>query len=185
MEPSAHRTRPPRQNTPRGKLLLQNMWRILHLAAAGAGQAATKQRLQHQHQGKALGAVSFCFSTYVDTVHIWEIGIAIFRLSSNAECGAFHGPLVAGQSHQREICDTCGKPDKTRGGSPFGDDTLANSSLPHRFVPTAFWFLMCHSQRTPLANESERSSPAASSPSSARPVCDGVLSPSPRKSGSS
>ena len=38
------------------KLLFENVRRILHLAAAGAGQAATEERLEHQHQGIALDA---------------------------------------------------------------------------------------------------------------------------------
>jgi hypothetical protein len=39
--------------------------RILHLAAAGAGQVAAEERLKHQHQRIALvaGQLSFFFST--------------------------------------------------------------------------------------------------------------------------
>ena len=40
----------------RGQLLLKNVGRILHLAAAGARQVAAEERLQHQHQGIALYA---------------------------------------------------------------------------------------------------------------------------------
>ena len=38
------------------ELLLEDVRRILHLAAAGAGQATAEKRLQHQHQGIALDA---------------------------------------------------------------------------------------------------------------------------------
>ena len=38
------------------ELLLQNMRRILHFAAARAGQVAAEQRLQHEHQRKTLVA---------------------------------------------------------------------------------------------------------------------------------
>ena len=38
------------------KLLLEDVGRILHLAASGAGQAATKERLKHQNQRVALDA---------------------------------------------------------------------------------------------------------------------------------
>ena len=38
------------------ELLLENVRRILHLAAAGAGQVAAEERLQHQHQRIALVA---------------------------------------------------------------------------------------------------------------------------------
>ena len=36
------------------ELLLQNVGRVLDLAAAGAGEIAAEQRLEHQHQGIAL-----------------------------------------------------------------------------------------------------------------------------------
>ena len=39
------------------EVLLQNVGRILDLAAAGAGQVAAEQRLQHQHQRVALAAL--------------------------------------------------------------------------------------------------------------------------------
>src|SRR5579863_4714265 len=53
--------------------------------------------------GYFLLPLSRCFHTYVATVHTWEIGIAIFSLSSSAHCGALHGPAVARQSQQREV----------------------------------------------------------------------------------
>ena len=59
------------------EVLLEHVRGILDLAAAGAGQVAAKQRLQHQHQRIALAALDFCFRTYVATVHIWETGTAM------------------------------------------------------------------------------------------------------------
>jgi hypothetical protein len=39
-----------------GELLFEDVGRILHLAAAGAGQVAAEERLQHEHQRIALAA---------------------------------------------------------------------------------------------------------------------------------
>ncbi len=39
-----------------GELLFEDVGRILHLAASGAGQRAAEERLQHQRQGIALDA---------------------------------------------------------------------------------------------------------------------------------
>ena len=48
------------------KLFLQNVWGILHLAATGAGQVATEQRLKHQHQRIALVSLELLLPHVLD-----------------------------------------------------------------------------------------------------------------------
>ncbi len=43
------------------QFLLQNMRRVLDLAAAGAGQIAAEERLQHQHERIALAPFQLLF----------------------------------------------------------------------------------------------------------------------------
>ena len=55
---------------------------IVDLAAAGAGEIAAEQRLQHQHERIALPPISFCSMMYAPILISLKNGTAILLLSA-------------------------------------------------------------------------------------------------------
>ena len=110
------------------ELLLQHVRRVLDLAAAGAGEVAAVERLEHQHERVARVAAQLLAQHVAGHGHIWEMGTGICEAPLRCAFGA-----ARARDHPRRARG----PQANR--RPKARNRSARSAARHAVVPPGPW----------------------------------------------